>query len=451
MKDANIMKPPRHYSVLIVFLCSLLLLTCSDSHSDAEMGTFTFNFGNDISRAVYPPIDGDGNPVSGAPDLRELRYFIRFSSPDGPRFDFTFDGLGPHRGRVPVGTYTVSVRIAVMPGGTPYAYGEAVNNPVIISGGSNAPIRVQLADEAGRPVIGILLINPPTATSFQGFAPDLNGMIIRVVYADGSWEDIDDDFFFPYFLDRPVIEQDILPETFRVGINTGSGILWIYIDVNNVVGILPGSIGYTGTLLKQDYFEDDFYPDFTGITMHAQYDDGQVRTIPFYPIREINWFASNDYYLYPDGSPRRLIDPGPPRQISYRIASGDVPPPDPQQSIGVDPRGAYPGTELFIEIPFTNWFPVSGISCVGAITKIYTIGTLASEVNWIRDFFDSGMILSASYSGTPTTRIVDEGLFLVCERTRMATMNASDTVLGPTTTLDITYFGQTFSISLVVQ
>ncbi|MCL2008134.1 MAG: hypothetical protein FWG77_08630 [Treponema sp.] len=459
-----------------IIVCSLLLFSCVGPGSDSEMGTFTISFAQAGARASYPPNipPYSVNPDPEAPGLEDLKFVVYFLDLDGEEIqNFTFEGNTPLRGAVPVDEYFIVMEVFLLDDDSIFASGEAIDNPITIVRGPNPTIMFQLYEGSSwsnpslppqRTLTGMEVLDLPTVPSYQGDIPNLTGIRVRITFIDDDGvpgtEIIEDPSLFSSLVydvtgisRSPIIEQAIASQPVTIYYLEGA-VQVLAPDFNiDVIPLL--SVNFTGTLANPNMFIDSI-PDFTGLTLQGTYPGGITRDLPMLPFREENWLGSNTYYLMPDGSPRRLIDIGPPPIVSYRVASGVVPVPIWGQSTGQVPRDpAHPtGTEFFIEIPYNNIYYVTSLNYTGTLTNTYPAGADATDYDWADELRQAGINLIVSYADTPLTKTFSINEFLMytfdAGTAVAAAIIPSDPVLAPGSYLTLYYMGVTDQIPLNV-
>ena len=452
------------------------------------MGTFTISFGGGQARAVYPPNIPPGNSSADplAPTLSELRFVVTFTELGGAVLDpITFEGTESLQGSVPVGIYNITMDVYLLADDSLYATGSAIGNPVTIAKGPNPAIMFQLAQaplSSGKDIIIMTLLSPPTAPSYQGLPPDLTGFSMQVTYNDGSTGVITDvSLFHGLALDvngntSRIVEQSIPSQTINIHPVSSSSGAFVSAAVTVVPIIIPGGLQVTGIVSRQYYPED--LPDFKGFTMEANYADGSKRVIPMTLEREQVWLYNQYYREDGTSNPRELIAPGygiVSNEISYRVASNDVPIPTLAQALGDAPRDpAHPtGTEIFMTFPFDTFWSVMGLSVtgLGGPPGPYTNGTAVASYNWIDELKNAGITLEVTYSSGPPSftpapirKTITMNEFALFMRTGPAVVlpnsieiNVVDassspvSVLTPGVAVQVTYRGHAVLIPLVVQ
>jgi len=114
--------------VLMAF--SLLLTTCFNPLEDEGMADFSINLGGNESGRAAVPYPPDKNPES----MALLNFKVIFTPIDGGAdWEFSSEGNDKITGTIFTGTYNVTMDITLLSNGSPFAWGEALNNPVTIS------------------------------------------------------------------------------------------------------------------------------------------------------------------------------------------------------------------------------------------------------------------------------------------------------------------------------
>ena len=392
------------FSMLLVLCILPLFVTCENSAGgeDGGEGTFTINLSAGISRAAYPPSDipGGGDPLG--PLLEELRLEVTFIRLDGTSIIFKYTGDGRITGKIAEGEYFLSLNVYMISDDSLYA--KSFTSNVNIQRGVNNPIEVQLFYK--EPVVALNIITPPSGPSYQGFPPDLTGMVVEITYGDGTISLESNPSKFDALAPganssgfSPIVEQGSTPQTIHIfSIYHTYNVLPSNTISINVVDLV--SVNATGIL--HDQLEGFPYPisNLEGIKIEGYYSDSTIRAIPLLTEREENWYKTNEYYRLTDGvTTRTLIDPVS-MKISYRVASNDADLPTFAQSTGDAPRTTT-GTEIFAEIPFDNFIQIAGITAVNPPTKTYTASSNPWLINWMDELEDLCLVLDHFGGSSP--------------------------------------------------
>jgi hypothetical protein len=152
------------------------------------------------------------------------------------------------------------------------------------------------------------VLSHPTEPSFQGLQANLEGLIVDVLYSDGTREVVSN---VNHFLTIPFImgAAQVASGGSTVQLMSTAGVAFsTNVVLPAVIPFLaPAGAQITGAnTMRQDYFVDEVF-DFTGLTAEAVWVDGTVGEIPLGPWTP--WAFEVDYDLANNvTNPRVLID-----------------------------------------------------------------------------------------------------------------------------------------------
>jgi len=308
----------------------------------------------------------------------------------------------------------------------------------------------------------INVIFDPSVVSYVGQRPDLTGIKAEVWFSDNSFEIITDTTQFmtePLYLPAtswnistfapvgaggakvPVVNSVKGPVQIRVfhvsggtvSVPVNLPVVWNISQLWDGTSILadPNGINFTGTLTKQDYYEDDF-PDFAGITAEVKYVGYDLDTDPdgVSAVGELGSFKTGTPISYLTGL---AVADAADVLVTYREnpqawTSVMNNYPDIRKSIQLDfsyvdkTHGIYgtgingkaktiairfPGeTGLKYTFPFKNFYPIRGIAVAnrGSLTFGDYYQWDITRIEWIEELFGkAGLQLTVYYSGVETS------------------------------------------------
>jgi len=392
---------------IILLALVLVFFACNNPHTGEEdQTTGSFNISIIVGANARGMWDtGSANLTDGvAPSM--LTHIITITPNSGDILTRVIEGSGTVSLTVPVGLCTIVVE-GMGPDHVVYSYGSRTVN---IRSGPNPDAPVSMGPR--KDTMNLMVIKNPENPSYQGCAPDLTGMVVKLFYTDGTTSITTDTTRFSTIPPRceDWLSAD-LPEEDRT--------FTLYYRGATAPLVLPEVLGLVGVTATGAGGILDFYEDnpFEGFVLYGDYlsSNGQLlkKQIPFFTddvkteIRIINRESGDGGY------------------ILYKVADNKNPGP-------LQPENA-----IYISIPFDNYYNVDRLVYVSGSATPFSVETVPKQDSvWLMALNDVKLrVIYYSQGNDMRTREIGMAEYRAAQNLR----KASKVIITNSTGTDMTW------------
>jgi hypothetical protein len=389
--------------VLPIMLLALILVffACNNLHTGEEDGTtgsFTISImvgGN--TRAMWDTWP-DGNLSDGvAPSM--LTHLITVTPKGGDPLTRVIEGSGSVSLTVPVGACTIVVE-GMGPDHVVYSFGSRTVN-IVPGKNPDAPISM---GPRKMTAAGLTVLKNPVNPSYQGCAPDLTGIVVKINYQDGTSSITTDTTRFSTIPQRCEewlsADAPVSDRTFTLYYRGAEGALVL----PEVLGLLEAHV--TGAGGFGDYYEDNL---FEGIVLEGDYLSGTGiirRRIPFFT--DDAWLNLGPRTQHPTAI--RIVDKAENKYIVYTVADN------------TNPSPLQPESAIAIVLPLDNYWLVDRLEYVSGSVTPFTVETVPKQDSvWLMALNDVKLrVIYYSPNNPPRTREIGMAEYRAAQNLRKA-------------------------------